>query len=410
MTVAAKQKDQPAGTPAPVKARELMEQLNADARKLNIWVRTELNAPAQRAWFTDTGGQTGAGQLAQGGRVAANQIKTLPCRWRWKDYGPLLERIEAIARRADVSPIEFADRQSILLTNPGLGGRLQVTTTMRTAISIYTPGDVAPAHIHSANASRTILSDRGGYTNVEGERCEAVRGDLIVTPNGTWHDHGNDSDTPVIWIDMLDWPLMEVLDCAWVDMDYRGAGAESNAKIQKTVHADGYSGRLYGHGGLKPTFVSHQRGWGQNPDAMIHYRGADVREALEGLRREKGDPYEGIQLQFVNPATGGPVGSTLDYAAQLLRPGEATLPKRETCATFMVVMDGEGYTEVGGQRLAWERNDIVVMPNFLWRHHVNTGKSDAVLYTTSDACVMRNIGQYRAQGRAKDGSVIQLVA
>jgi gentisate 1,2-dioxygenase len=50
-------------------------------------------------------------------------------------------------------------------------------------------------------------------------------------------------------------------------------------------------------------------------DAMIHYRGADVREALDGLRKEKGDPHEGIQLQFVNPATGGPVGSTLDYAA-----------------------------------------------------------------------------------------------
>lgn len=178
---------------------------------------------------------------------------------------------------------------------------------------------------------------------------------------------------------------------------------------QRTVHADGYSGRLYGHGGLKPTFVSHQRGFGHNPDCMVHYRGADVREALDGLRREKGDPHEGIQLQFVNPVTGGPVGSTMDYAAQLLRPGEETLPKRETSSTFMVVMDGEGYTEVGGQRFTWQRNDIVVIPNFLWRHHANTGRKGAVIYTTSDAALMRNIGQYRAQGKVKDGSVVQLV-
>jgi len=156
--------------------------------------------------------------------------------------------------------------------------------------------------------------------------------------------------------------------------------------------------------------VSHQRGWGHNPDAMVHYRGADVREALDGLRREKGDAYEGIQLQFVNPVTGGPVGSTLDYAAQLLRPGEETLPKRETSSTFMVVMDGVGYTEVGGQRFDWQRNDIVVMPNFLWRRHVNTGRKDAVIYTTSDAALLRNIGQYRAQGKTKDGSVVQLVS
>jgi len=308
-----------------------------------------------------------------------------------------------------VSPIEFADRQSILLTNPGLAGRLQVTSTMRCAISIYTPGDVAPAHIHSANASRTILSEKGGYTNVEGERCEAVRGDLIITPNGTWHDHGNDSDTPVVWIDMLDWPLLEVLDIAWVDLDYKGAGDESNAKIQKTVHTDGYSSRLYGHGGLKPTFVQHKRGWGQNPDSMIHYRGADVRAALDGLRKEKGDPYEAIQLEFVNPANGGPVGPTLQYAAQLLRPGEETLPKRETSNTFMVVMDGEGYTEVADQRFTWTQNDIVVMPNFLWRRHVNTGKSDAVLYTVADTSLMRNIGQYRAQGKQADGRIVQIV-
>jgi gentisate 1,2-dioxygenase len=409
MTVATELRSKPARAQAPVKARELMEKLNADANKLNIWVRTELNAPAQKPWFTDTGGTTGAGQLAAGGRVAANQTKAVPALWRWKDYRPFLDRINEIASRADVSPIEFADRQSILLTNPGLGGRLQVTNTMRCAISIYTPGDVAPAHIHSANASRTILSEHGGYTNVEGERCEAVRGDLIITPNGTWHDHGNDSDTPVIWIDMLDWPLMEVLDCAWVDMDFRGAGSDSNAKVQRTMHSDGHSARLYGHGGLRPTFVSHQRGWGHNADAMIHYRGSDVREALDGLRNEKGDVYEAIQLQFINPATGAPVGTILDYNAQLLRPGEETRFKRETCNTFMVVIDGEGYTEIGGRRFDWEVNDIVVMPNFLWRRHVNTGKKDAVLYTVSDAALMKNIGQYRAQGKTADGSVVQLV-
>jgi len=193
-------------------------------------------------------------------------------------------------------------------------------------------------------------------------------------------------------------------------MNYRGAGEESNAKIQKTVHADGHSGRLYGHGGLRPTFVSHQRGWGHNPDAMIHYRGADVREALHGLRNEKGDPYEGIQMQFINPATGAPVGTIMDYAAQLIRPGEETRFKRETASTFMVVMDGQGYTEVGGQRFDWEPNDIVVMPNFLWRRHVNTGRKDAVLYTVSDAALMRNIGQYRAQGKNGEANVVQLVS
>ncbi len=386
--------------------RALLEELNGEAAKFNFWLRTELNTPSQRAWFTDTAG-TGGGNLLKAGRVSANQLKALPCHWVWKDYGPYLEKIAKIAADATVPLYELTDRQSILLTNPGLGGRLQITSTMRTAISVYIPTDKAPAHIHSANASRTILTDTGGYTNVEGERCECRRGDIIWTPNGTWHDHGNESETPVMWIDMLDWPLLEYLDAAWVDMDYPAASG-SNDTVQAAAHSDGYSTRLYGKGGMKPRFVSHQRGWGHSMTPMIHFRGEDIRASLDALRGEAGDPYEGIAMQFVNPVTGTSIYPTMDYGAQLLRPGEATKQKRETSNTFVIVMDGEGYTEVVDKRFTWKKNDVMVLPNFLWRRHVNTGKADAVLYTVSDAALMRSIGQYRAQGRQDDGTVVQL--
>src|SRR4051812_8224993 len=302
--------------PAPIqKARQMLEQLNQDASAHHIWVRTQMNAPAQLPWFADTGGDTGLAPLASG-RVAANQLKTAAHHWRWKEYSPFLNRIAGIASQAEVSPIEFTDRQSILLTNPGLGGRLQVTNTIRCAISIYNPGDVAPAHIHSPNASRTILSDKGGYTNVEGERCVCRRGDIVFTPNGTWHDHGNEDTEPMIWIDMLDWPLMEYLDCVWVDQNYVDPN-RGNSKSQPAVHSDGHSTRMYGHGGLKPVFTSNQRGWGDKPMPHVHFKGVDIRGALHDLRGEKGDPFEGIKMQFTNPVTAGPVFATLDYCTQL---------------------------------------------------------------------------------------------
>ena len=386
------------------KARELMEAINTEATKHNIWVRTQANAPAQRPWFSETGGE-GSGQLATG-RVAVNQMKTLPHMWKWNEYSVYLKQISEIARKADVSPIEFADRQSILLLNPGLNGRLQVTNTIRCAISIYNPGDVAPVHLHSPNASRTILSDKGGYTVIEGERCTAKRGDLILTPNGTLHDHGNDADEPVVWIDTLDWPLMEFLDAAWVD--HNMPGAKGNMNVQAVTHTEGYSQKLYSHGGIKPAFVDHQRGVGHAPAPLFHYRGMDVLEMLHSLRGEKGDPHEGIKVDFVNPVTGEPVFKTLNYAAQLLRPGEQTEFKRETAGSYYVVIEGSGATEVAGKRFEWGKNDLFVVPNFLWRRHINTGKSDAVIYSVSDAALMRNIGQYYAQGRAKDGKITEL--
>jgi gentisate 1,2-dioxygenase len=385
-------------------AAELLEQLNSETAKLHAWIRTQANAPAQRPWFADV--SDAVGELATG-RVAANQLKMVAHRWRWREIHPYLQRISEIARNAEIKPLETTDRQGILLTNPGLGGRLQITNTIRCSVAVYNRGDIAPAHVHSPNASRTILSNKGGYTNVEGERCECRRGDIVFTPNGTWHDHGNDDDEPMMWIDMLDWPLMEYLDCVWVDQDYVGAD-QGNAQSQPVVHSDGHSTRLYGHGGMKPLFTSNQRGWGNGATPMFHYKGVDVMEALHRLRKEKGDPFEGIKMQFANPLTGGPVFPSLDYCAQLLRPGEELLMKRETSSTFLVVMEGQGFTEIGKQRFDWEKNDIMALPNFLWRRHVNTGKNDAVLYTTSDAALLRTLGQYRAQGKNADGSVTQI--
>ena len=155
-------------------------------------------------------------------------------------------------------------------------------------------------------------------------------------------------------------------------------------------------------------FTSNQRGWGQMATPLFHYKGVEVREALDRLRKEKGDPFEAIKMQFVNPITGGPVYPTLDYSAQLIRPGEETAFKRETCSTFIVVMEGQGFSEIGGQRFDWETNDIMAVPNFMWRRHVNTGKSDAVLYTVSDAALLRAIGQYRAQGKGAKGEIVQI--
>jgi gentisate 1,2-dioxygenase len=383
-----------------------MELLNTEAGELHIWLRTQANAPAQRPWFRETGIDA-RGQIAAG-RVGAAQVKPVPHLWQWREISPYLDRIAEIARRADVSPIEFAERQQFLLTNPGLGGRLQVTSTIRCAVSIYNPGDVAPVHIHTPNASRTILSERGGYTTIDGERCEAARGDLILTPNGTWHDHGNDGTEPVIWVDVLDFPLMEFLDCVWLDEAFPGQ-TQGNSRAQPVTRAPSYSLKLYGQGGLTPRFVSHQRGFGRGTTPMFHYRGADIREALDGLRREEGDPYEGIALRFVNPATGASLFPTLDYGAQLIRAGEATRFKRETASTLYIVIDGEGATEVGGHHFDWRANDIFVVPSFAWRRHISEGARNAVLYSVSDVPLLDKIGQYRAQGRLPDDTVAELV-
>ena len=67
----------------------------------------------------------------------------------------------------------------------------------------------------------------------------------------------------MIWIDILDWPLMEFLDAAWVDHNMPGASGQHQRAGRH--RGRGYSRHLYGHGGIKPTFVDHQRGVGRGP-------------------------------------------------------------------------------------------------------------------------------------------------
>ena len=38
---------------------------------------------------------------------------------------------------------------------------------------------------------RLIVEGSGAYTAVDGERVTMRRGDFIITPSWTWHDHGN---------------------------------------------------------------------------------------------------------------------------------------------------------------------------------------------------------------------------
>lgn len=80
------------------------------------------------------------------------------------------------------------------------------TDTIYAGLQLVNPGETAPAHRHIAYACRVIISGEG-FTAVEGKKMPLIRGDVVVTPSWHWHDHGNESDKPIIWLDALNLPL-----------------------------------------------------------------------------------------------------------------------------------------------------------------------------------------------------------
>lgn len=369
-----------------------LDRMNAEAAEKHLWIRTKWNLPNQKPWHLGEAGAPSRGP----NNLSLEHIRPVPHVWRWADIEQYLMTLVRLC------PLELTERQSVLLTNPSYGTHgIKVTNTIRIAISIYKNGDVARPHMHTPNASRTIISDGGGFTMVEGERIRTRRGDLVFTPNGTWHGHGNLDDQPVIWADTLDWPLMDYLGCVAVRYDDKvateGAGPE-----------DDFSRRFYGRGGIRPMFAPVHRGGGRNVTPKFLYSGADIRGALADMAGHEGDPYDGVQIELVNPMTAGPVFPTLSYRAQLLRSGQTTAPFRHVASQLYFVLEGEGHTEVNGERLAWTKNDFLIVPGHDWRSHTVTGSGDAILYSVTDAPVMEAVGMYRAQGRLPGGRIVDI--
>lgn len=335
--------------------------------------------------------------------------KARPFRWQWADIEPRL-RVAATT-----VPIEECERRALVFANPGLDGKPYITNTLFAAYSLYNPGERAPVHRHTPSASRFVLEGDGGFTVVQGEKLRMSRGDLILTPTGTWHDHGNDGREAVIWVDVLNVPLVESLNATQFEFDYTEQDEQSNSgtPIPKTLQSisvpDDHSQRLYATGGILPLFVPHRRGPTEHSPQFV-YRWNETRAALERLKDYPGSPYDGIIFEYVDPTTGGSVMPTMSFRCQMLRPGEATRVHRKTASTVYCVLEGEGRTEVEGTVLEWKRNDVFTVPGWLWHEHKNTSGQPAFLYSVTDEPTMRKLGLFREEARSADGKIEQLAA
>ena len=143
--------------------------------------------------------------------------KTAPSLWpepkksfqahRWS-YDQAKGALDAAGRLINT---ELAERRNLILQNPATG-----YATSRTIVAAYQmimPGEKARSHRHTPNALRLVIdAEPGAYTIVNGERLAMMPGDVVLTPNWCWHGHGNDSRACAYWLDVLDVPLVQLLD------------------------------------------------------------------------------------------------------------------------------------------------------------------------------------------------------
>ena len=324
----------------------------------------------------------------------------VPHVWKWANVGPmLLESGELIGLGQGKRK---AERRVLVLNNPGMGGQYAVTNTFFCDLQLIKSGEAAPSHRHTTTAARFVFEGSRGWTTVEGERVYLSPGDLVMNPQWAWHDHGNDGPDDFLFLDVLDIPLLTALATATWDFDYVQITGDANKTIQALKTPNNYSQSLFSSPGIVPKFLQSTRN-DQSP--LIAYKWDVVRETLNRLRTENGSPYDGIIVEFRNPENGGPIGPTMSVCAQLLPPGATTSAHRHNTSTVYIVAEGLGYTEVNGTQIAWEKNDIFVVPSWSWHKHGNRSDGDAYLYSVSDAPVAEKLGLYREQKKIPNGEI-----
>src|SRR5262245_36301785 len=303
-----------------------------------------------------------------------------PVIWHYHDVKSLVMESRSLITA------EEAKRRVLILENPGMRGEARATNTLFAGIQMILPGEVAPAHRHVSSAIRFVLDGEGAYTAVEGEKALMSPGDFVITANWAPHDHGNTSDKPMLWLDVLDFPQVNFFETSFAE--------QFKEATQPTSREDGDSLAFYGSGVL-PDGAPVQ----MNRSPVINYTYKRTRPIVERMMKAGDiDKRHGARVRYANPINGGPVLPTMGASLALLPKGFKGEQYRSTDGTIFVCAEGQGTTTVDGKTLEWGPNDVFVVPP--WKHYSHQAAKESVLFSISDRPSQEALGIWREDGRA----------
>jgi gentisate 1,2-dioxygenase len=243
------------------------------------------------------------------------------------------------------------------------------------------PHETAANHRHVASALRLVVEGSGGYTTVEGQRLPMEPGDLVLTPGGCWHEHGQDGAEPVIWLDALDVPFVHYLE----------ASTSEAGSPQRAPERPDASQTRFRRAGLVPYAELGAR----NAYPMLRFPWREARSALVDLAAAtpKG---AAVHLAYVNPLTGAECLPTLGCSALMLRPGEERTLVRRSASAVLHAIEGYGAIDVDGSAFEWQEHDVVAVPTHAHvRVQNRSARAPAFVFVIDDAPLQRKLEIYQ---------------
>lgn len=302
-----------------------------------------------------------------------------PTLWKYADLRQLCMKAIDLVRPED------AGRRVVTLLNDSAAGRdhTAVVGWLFSGLQAMKPGEITPAHKHTASAHRFIMEGEGAYTVVDGHRITLGRNDYVLTPNGCWHDHGVMPEGQVcVWQDGLDIPLMNCLETNFY--------AVYDQPAQTAAYPTNDLPSSYG-GGMVPDGIP---AWDKPYSPTMVYRWDQTEQALRKFAGVAApNPFDGYIMRYANPLTGGWALQTMGAHMQMLPAGFRGRAHRHTGNVVYNVAQGRGYSVIGGKRFDWQEHDIFCVPAWQWHEHVNLDPEvEAFLFSFNDFPVIEALG------------------
>jgi gentisate 1,2-dioxygenase len=272
--------------------------------------------------------------------------------WTYQQLRP------ALLEAGDIVSAEDAERRVLMLVNPNLEAPC-TTDTIYAGLQLVLPNETAPAHRHVAFALRFIVEGSDGFTAVEGQKIMMNRGDVILTPSWHWHDHGNEGQQPMIWLDGLDLPVFKFL---------------------RNNFAENYTESRY------PSLPAD--------NSNFKFPWAPVARALDASSGPHG-------IHHYRLPSGEHLSKTISAQAERIQAGATSPRSQETCSFVYHVYEGNGHTrieQVDGTitEIDWTTSDTFCVPGWsaVW-HTCTSNTGSAYLFAINDRPMVESLGTAR---------------
>ena len=196
-------------------------------------------------------------------------------------------------------------------------------------------------------------------------------------------EHGHDGDQPVVWLDVLDLPIVYFMEASYVIPGER----------QETKASRG--DRAWSRAGVVPSPV-FERSSKRNP--VLRYPWAEARAALLGLAADQPD-LEAVQVTYVNPETGGDAENILGFYSLMLRPGQTLrLPARSPAQVFHLI-EGSVQALIVDSRFNLAEADTCCAPGYEAVTLTNLqADKPAFVFIADESPLHRKLGVYENRG------------